>query len=63
MERNKLNIGNNSKIKKSNIAGDNIIIEVKSEKKPFLNKVLIPIIVTVVGGVITAVVLIILNLK
>ena len=63
MGKNKLNIGNNNKIKKSNIAANNISIEDKSEKKPFLNKVLIPIIVTVIGGVITAVILIILKLN
>lgn len=48
MGKNKLNIGNNNKIEKSNIAANNISIEEKSEKKPFLNKVLIPIIVTVI---------------
>lgn len=63
MGKNKLNIGNNNKIEKSNIAANNISIEEKSEKKPFLNKVLIPIIVTVIGGVITAVILIILKLN
>lgn len=63
MGKNKLNIGNNNKIEKSNIAANNICIEEKSEKKPFLNKVLIPIIVTVIGGVITAVILIILKLN
>ena len=63
MGKNKLNIGNNNKIEKSNIAANNISIEEKSEKKPFLNKILIPIIVTVIGGVITAVILIILKLN
>ena len=63
MGKNKLNIGNNNKIEKSNIAANNISVEEKSEKKPFLNNVLIPIIVTVIGGVITAVILIILKLN
>lgn len=63
MGKNKLNIGNNNKIEKSNIVANNICIEEKSEKKLFLNKVLIPIIVTVIGGVITAVILIILKLN
>ncbi len=63
MEKNKLNIGNNNKIEKSNIAANKIIIEAKNENKPFLNKILIPIIVTIIGGVITTLILMILKLN
>ncbi len=49
--------GNKNRIKNSNIAGNDINITSEEEKKPFINKILMPLIVTVVGGVIVGVIL------
>lgn len=55
MKKNKVNIGDNNKIKNSNIAGGDIDINSSKDRKPILNKIIIPIIVgvvvTVVGGI------------
>ena len=63
MSKNNIKIGSKNKIKDTNIATGNIEVTSPKEKKPFINKFLIPLIVTVLGAVIAAIILLVLHLN
>ena len=57
MAKNKINIGDGNKIKDSNISTGDVYSNQNKEKKPFLNKVLIPLIVAITAAVIAGIIL------
>ena len=56
-------IGDNNQIKNSNIAGGDINNTPSKDKRPFLNKFLIPVIVAVAGAIIAAIVIAVLKIN
>ena len=62
MGKNRVNIENNNKIKKSNIAGGDINMNTK-EKNPISNKIIIPIVVAVIAGLIVGIILFVLKMN
>lgn len=60
---NNIKIGDNNKIKNSNIVGGNIVEAKEKEKHRFSKYFLVPLIVTVVGGIIVGIVLFLIKVN